>query len=171
MAHRPRLSAIVRPHTSEDRVTETIDVRTSADQILMLERVALDRWGKGDPGGFLEVYAPDITYFDPVTAARIEGHQAMADYYRPWVGKIQVARYEMLNPQVVVDGNMALLTYNLVNYVQDAQGVESVGSCWNSTTVYQHRGGTWQAVHSHWSFTRHAAFQNLSPEASERQGA
>ena len=122
----------VRPHTSEDRVTETIDVRTSADQILMLERGALDRWGKGDPGGFLEVYAPDITYFDPVTAARIEGHQAMADYYRPWVGKIQVSRYEMLNPQVVVDGNMALLTYNLVNYVQDAQGVESVGSCWNS---------------------------------------
>jgi hypothetical protein len=95
----------------------------------------------------------------------------MADYLRPWVGEIQVARYEMLHPQVVVEGNMALLTYNLVNYLQDVQGVESVGSCWNSTTVYQHCSGTWQAIHSHWSFTRHAAFQNMSPEASERQGA
>jgi|SRR5262245_11507332 len=148
----------------------TIDPGTSTE-ILMLERSALDRWGKGDPGGFLELYAADITYFDPVTAARIDGHQAMVDYYGPWAGKIRIARYEMLNPHVVVDGNMALLTYNLVNYIQDPQGAESVGSCWNSTTLYQQRGGTWKTIHSHWSFTRHTAFQNMSPEASERPQA
>ena len=145
----------------------TVDGRTSSDQILMLERGALDRWGKGDPRGFLELYAADITYFDPVTAARIDGHQAMVNYYRPWVGKIQIPHYEMLNPHVVVDGTMALLTYNLVNYIRDAHGAESVGSCWNSTTVYHRRGDTWKALHSHWSFTRHPAFQNLTPEASE----
>ena len=143
------------------------DDRGSAEEILKLERGALDRWGKGDPGGFLEVYAEDITYFDPVTARRIDGHQAMADYYRPWIGKIQVARYEMLNPQVVVDRDMALLTYNLVNYIRDPKGAESLGSRWNSTTVYQHRDGTWKVIHSHWSFTYHPAFQNMTPEASE----
>jgi ketosteroid isomerase-like protein len=144
---------------------------TDTDQIVMLERAALDRWGKGDPGGFLELYAADITYFDPVTAARIDGHHAMVDYYRPFVGKIHIARYEMLNPHVVVEGNMALLTYNLVNYSQDAEGGESVGSWWNSTTVYQRSSGVWKAIHSHWSFTRHTAFQTMSAEASERQGA
>ena len=56
---------------------------TTTDQILQLERGALDRWGQGDPGGFLDVYGPGITYFDPVTAARIDGHDAMEDYYRP----------------------------------------------------------------------------------------
>lgn len=146
---------------------KTTDARTSADQILLLERAALDRWGKGDPGGFLELYAPDITYFDPVTAARIDGHEAMVNYYRPWIGKIQIPRYEMLNPHVVVDGDMALLTYNLVNYIRHASGVESAGTRWNSTTVYQRRGDTWKAIHSHWSFTRHPAFQNMSPEESE----
>ena len=145
--------------------------QTSAEQILMLERGALDRWGKGDPDGFLELYAPDITYFDPLTATRIDGNQAMVNYYRPWVGKIHVPRYEMLNPHVVVDGNMALLTYNLVNYIRDATGGESVGTRWNSTTVYQRRGDTWKAIHSHWSFTHHPAFQNLTPEASEGLGA
>src|SRR5437764_7073157 len=100
-----------------------VDARTSADEILSLERAALDRWGKGDPDGFLELYAADITYFDPVTALRIDGHPAMAEYYRPWVGKIHVARYEMLNPRVVVGGDLALLTYNLVNYLRDAEGV------------------------------------------------
>ena len=145
----------------------TTEARTSAEQILMLERAALDRWGNGDPGGFLELYANDITYFDPVAGTRIDGHQAMENYYRPWIGKIQIPRHEMLNPHVVVDGNMALLTYNLVNYIRDAKGVESVGTRWNSTTVYQRRGKTWKAIHSHWSFMQHPAFQNMSPEASE----
>ena len=145
----------------------TVDARNNADQILMLERGALDRWGKGDPGGFLELYAADISYFDPVTAARIDGHQAMVSYYRPFVGKIHVARYEMLNPHVVVDGNMALLTYNLVNYIRNAQGVESVGSRWNSTAVYHRYDDTWKAIHSHWSFTSHPAFQNMTAAASE----
>jgi len=144
----------------------TVD-RTSADEILMLERSALDRWGTGDPGGFLDLYAADITYFDPVTATRIDGHQEMVTYYGPWTGKIRIARYEILNPQVVVEGNMALLTYNLVNYIRDAKGVESVGSRWNSTTVYRRQSDTWKAIHSHWSFTRHPAFQNMTAEASE----
>ena len=135
-----------------------------ADELVALERAALDRWGKGDPGGFLDLYGSDITYFDPLTALRLDGHQAMVDYYRPWVGKIDVPRYEMLNPQVVVDGNMALLTYNLVNYTSDGQ----VGSRWNSTTVFQRRGGTWKSIHSHWSFTRHPALQALTVESSER---
>lgn len=148
-------------------MSNTLDVRTSSDQILRLERAALDRWGKGDPSGFLELYAPDITYFDPVTTMRIDGHASMVDYYRPWIGKIEIDRYEMLNPRVVVDGSMALLTYNLVNYIRDAKGIESVGSRWNSTTVYQHRGDAWKVLHSHWSFTCPPAFQNMSPEESE----
>jgi hypothetical protein len=132
---------------------------TNTERIIMLERGALDRWGKGDPGGFLDLYSTGITYFDPLTATRIDGHQEMVNYYRPWVGKIKITRYEMLNPQVVVEGG-----------IQDAEGVETVASRWNSTTVYQQRSGEWKTIHSHWSFTRHFAFQNMSAEESERQG-
>lgn len=150
-------------------MSDTVDIRTSADQILTLERKALDRWGNGDPGGFLELYASDISYFDPATASRIDGHAAMEDYYRPWTGKIEIPRYEMLNPQVTVEEFMALLTYNLVNYVRDSDGAERVGSRWNSTTVYRRHDGKWNAIHSHWSFTRHPALQDLTVETSENQ--
>jgi ketosteroid isomerase-like protein len=152
-------------------MTNANDTQSISDQVLILERAALDRWGKGDPAGFLELYADDITYFDPATRARIDGHQAMVDYYRPFVGLIRIARYEMLNPQVVVDGNMALLTYNLVNYIRDAHGIESVGSRWNSTTVFQRHGDAWKSLHSHWSFTCHPALQNMSPAAAEGMAA
>src|SRR5215813_8519984 len=64
---KPCHNEAVRLSTSEDYMRNTTDAQTSADQILMLERSALDRWGNGDPGGFLELYADDITYFDPAT--------------------------------------------------------------------------------------------------------
>jgi len=35
--------------------------QTTTVEIIMLERAALDRWGKGDPGGFLDVYGSDVT--------------------------------------------------------------------------------------------------------------
>jgi ketosteroid isomerase-like protein len=141
----------------------------TTQDIIDLERAALDRWGNGDPGGFLDLYGPDISYFDPITAARIDGHAAMADYYRPWAGKIRVSRYEMLNPKVVLTGDMALLTYNLVNYFIDTDGSEAVGSRWNSTVVFQRQGGAWKSIHSHWSFTEHPAFKNVTVQSSERQ--
>lgn len=144
---------------------------TAADQILALEREALDRWGNGDPGGFLELYGDDISYFDPVTEARIDGREAMREYYRPWIGRIRVDRYDILNPQVVVEGDMALLAYNLVNYARNEQGDEVIGSRWNATAVYRRVGGVWTSVHSHWSYTQHAAFRSATPESSERQGA
>jgi ketosteroid isomerase-like protein len=126
----------------------------TAEQILTLERTALNRWGAGDPDGFLETYAEDVTYFDPVTAARLDGHDAMTAYYRPWIGKIKVDRYEILNPSVVVADDIAVLAYNLVNFLRDANGTERLLNRWNSTTVYQRHGMNWKIVHSHWSFTQ-----------------
>ena len=160
----------MRPHGSEDHVSNSVDGRNDRSDPQPRARRTRSV-GQGDPGGFLDVHAADISYFDPVTPARIDGYDAMAEYYRPWEAKIQIDRYEILNPQVVVDGTMALLTYNLVNYARDSRGTETVGSAWNSTTVYQRRGGAWKSIHSHWSYTRHKAFQSVSDEESERQGA
>jgi ketosteroid isomerase-like protein len=95
----------------------------------------------------------------------------MTAYYAPWIGKIQVVRYVLLNPHVVVEGGMALLTYNMVNYITDSHGNEVVGSRWNSTVVYRRDGDAWKSIHSHWSFTRHAALQNVTPQSSEGLGA
>jgi hypothetical protein len=37
----------------------------SPDKIITMEKAALDRWGKGDPQGYLEIMDADLTYFDP----------------------------------------------------------------------------------------------------------
>ena len=41
------------------------------ETIIALERSALDRWCKGDPQGFLETYARDISYFSPAEEHRV----------------------------------------------------------------------------------------------------
>ena len=55
-------------------------------EIIAIERAALDRWGRGDPQGYLETYADEVTYFDPVAATRIDGLDAMKAYYAPFAG-------------------------------------------------------------------------------------
>jgi uncharacterized protein (TIGR02246 family) len=135
-----------------------VDVNGITDTILSLERGALDRWNKGDVEGCIEIYADDVTYFDPITAKRIDGLPAVAEYFRHfWAGKIEIPRYDILNPHVVTDGAVAVLSYNLVNYISAADGSESEGTRWNSTQVYRRTGEQWRVAHVHWSFTKHPA--------------
>lgn len=123
-----------------------------ADEVIALERAALDRWGAGDPQGFLDTYAPEVTYFDIGTEHRIDGHAAMSEYYRPLTGKIKIPRYEMIDPKVQRHAEVAVLTYNLRSEALQPDGKE-VTVRWNSTSVYARIDGRWQMIHSHWSLT------------------
>lgn len=138
---------------------------TIAQTIISLERQALDTWNKGDIEGQLRFYTDDVTFFDPITAARLDGRAAVAEYFRAlWAGKVHIPRYEMINPRVDTGPGLAVLSYNLVNYFHRPDGSEAVGTCWNSTQVYRQTGGQWRVVHVHWSFTKHPAFANLEIE-------
>jgi ketosteroid isomerase-like protein len=72
----------------------------------------------------------------------------------PYTGKIKIDRYEMLNPRVQHHGDVALLTFNLINYASSpTDGAES-RLRWNSTETYARVGGSWRIIHSHWSFVK-----------------
>lgn len=137
-------------HTNTDTVAEII---------IALERQALDHWNRGDVEGQLRCYAEDVTYFDPITPTRIDGWPAVADYFRRvWAGKVNIPRYDMVNPCVLAGPDLAVLSYNLVNYFPGPDGSETEGTRWNSTQVYRRAGDQWRVIHVHWSFTKHPAF-------------
>jgi ketosteroid isomerase-like protein len=133
-------------------VARAADVNES-DRVIALERGALDRWGRGDPGGYLELYSRDVTYFDPQRERRIDGLDAMRQALEPIRGLVKIDRYEMIAPNVSVAGDVAILTYNLVSHGRSPDG-NPIDARWNSTAVYRRIGGTWRIVHSHWSFTK-----------------
>jgi ketosteroid isomerase-like protein len=117
-------------------------------QIINMERAALDRWGRGDPDGFLEISAPDVVYFDPFLAQRIHGLSDLRKYYRELRGKIYIDSYEFAEPVVQVRGEVAVLTYG---FVSRGGGDEMR---WNVTEVYRRSEDGWRIIHTHWSFTQ-----------------
>lgn len=134
-------------------------VESVSEQIIALERSALDRWIVGNPDGYLELAAPDITYFDPYRERRVDGLQALTALFGPMKGMqlpFTDPRYEMIAPKVQMYGDVALLTFNLINYAKMGSQTESVLARWNSSEVYRRIDGRWKLVHSHWSYVKPA---------------
>ena len=132
----------------------------NAETIVRMEQRALDRWGRGDPDGYFEIMSPDITYFDPTTETRVDGLNAVQALIAPFRGRLRIERAEILNPVVQRDGELAVLTFNLVSHGAQIDGGRKVDVRWNSTEVYRRIDGQWRIVHSHWSYTK--------PEMKER---
>ena len=117
-------------------------------EIIRMEKATLDRWGKGDPDGFLEIYDPDVVYFDPYREARVDGLPALAELYKTIRGQVHLDRFELLNPHVQASGDLVVLTFNYIPYT----GEET--SRWNCTEVYRKEADhCWRIVQTHWSYT------------------
>jgi ketosteroid isomerase-like protein len=116
-----------------------------------VERGALERWGKGDPDGYLEISAPDVTYFDPFVGKQLDGIEALRSWYEPIRGKIRIDRDEMIDPRVQVIDEVAVLTMQYVSH--GSEGAKH----WNCTEVYRRSGSDWKIVHTHWSFAQEPA--------------
>jgi ketosteroid isomerase-like protein len=117
--------------------------------IIQLERRALERWGKGDPSGFLEISAEDVVYFDPYQPRRLNGIDELRALYESIRGNVQIARFELIDPHVQAVKDMAVLTFNYV-----AEGTNEATSRWNCTEVYRREAGSWRIIQTHWSFTQ-----------------
>ncbi len=121
----------------------TIDEAAVVD----LERRALARWCKGDPGGFVEHAIPEVTYFDHLTQACVVGIDALREHSARFVGKVDVPRSEMVGVNVRVYGDVATLTFNWETY--SAGGDRT--SRWNATEVLVRRPDGWKYAHLHWA--------------------
>lgn len=121
-----------------------------AAKLIALERTALDRWGRGDPAGYLEISSPDVTYFDHQTERRLNGIEALTKLYEACRGAVRIDWSEMPNPRVRFLGEVgAVLTFN---FNSRGSGGEMR---WNCTEVYERHDETWRIVQTHWSLTQH----------------
>ncbi len=121
-----------------------------AKEIVALEKAMLDRWSTGDTYAFIDIAAPDITYFDPGLEKRLDGAEAFEKFLGPLKGTFRVFRYEMIDPKVQAHGEVAVLTYNLIDYDDTGKATER----WNTSEVYHRLDGQWRLIHSHFSLTK-----------------
>lgn len=119
-----------------------------ATKIIALETAALEKWNNGNPSGYLELYSPDFTYFDPFLEKRLDGFDKIEALYEEMRGKVRVDKYEIIEPVVQATDEMAVLTYNLISYTE-----ETVYK-WNCTEVYKLVTNEWKIIHNHWSLIK-----------------
>jgi ketosteroid isomerase-like protein len=118
-----------------------------AATIISLERSALDRWGQGDPGGFIDLAADDIVYFDPFQRRRLDGREAFVRLMESIRGQVRFECYELVNPVVHASREFGLLTFNYISWPEAAM-------CrWNATEAYRKDGNAWRLIQQHWSLT------------------
>jgi ketosteroid isomerase-like protein len=125
------------------------DKQKITETLIALESAALERWGNGDPSGFLEISASDVVYFDPYLDKRIDGIEALTQYYKTFWGQVRFDRFELIDPCVQISGELAVLTFNYASYTGDK------ASRWNCTEVYRQSEGDWKIIQTHWSYTHH----------------
>jgi len=73
--------------------------------------------------------------------------------FRDWIavftGTFSFPDYELLDPQVQLHGDVGILTFNFIGFMQDGSKEN-----WNTTEVYKLFDGDWKLISSHWSQTK-----------------
>jgi ketosteroid isomerase-like protein len=116
--------------------------------ILTMERRAMDGWLQGNPDAFLDISDPTITYFHYTLETRLDGLPAVRALYESYRGRPLFDRYEIVDPNVVVAGNVAVLTYQLTT--QNG----SLSRRWNATEVFRDGQTGWRIIHTHFSLVK-----------------
>jgi ketosteroid isomerase-like protein len=128
---------------------QEIGDKSISQEIIRIEKTALEQWNKGNPSGYLDIMDSDVVYFDDLTDLRLDDFDKIQKLYESVRGQIHVDKYEMVNPKVQSVNDMALLTYNLTSYSGQ------MTSKWNCSEVYRlGKDGKWRIIHSHWSLTK-----------------
>jgi ketosteroid isomerase-like protein len=123
-------------------------------ELMALEASAMERWRKGDPWGFIELSAPDVTYFDTGTPQRINGLDALKAEYKLREGKIFYDVMEFIDPCVQVYGDLAVLFYRFFSTRLSPDGSVAFRTPWNCSEIFRRMDGTWKIIHTHWSHIR-----------------
>lgn len=123
-------------------------------EIMARESAAMERWRKGDPWGFFELYVPDITYFDTGTPQRMNGLEAMRAEFAQREGQIHYDVMEFIDPIIQVQGSVAVLSYRFFDTHLKPDGSIASRTPWNSSYVYARIDGEWRIIHNHWSYIK-----------------
>ncbi len=125
--------------------------RDAAQEIIAMERDALERGARGDVDAFLDISDPDVVYFDPSLERRIDGLAALREHYHK-NSKPPEEEYdiELINPKAQVSGDLAVLTFNYRSAGRRTGRVE----LWNCTEAFRRTAQGWRIIQTHWSWTK-----------------
>jgi hypothetical protein len=124
----------------------TQDKQSIFNSISSQVKAAFDRWYQGDPFGYLDLMAEEMTYFSPFANSLVDGKGAVVAAIAPIEGQIH-GLYELVSPDLQLGESMAVHSYRLNEL--DHQGDLTAG--YKVTEVYRQVGDKWLMIHAHFS--------------------
>ena len=102
----------------------------------------------------MELSAPEVTYFDSDTPARLNGFNELKNEYDKLKGKIYYDVMELIHPRIKVFDDTAVLFYQFFSTTLNPDGTILSRTPLNCTEVYAKTADGWKIVHTHWSFIK-----------------
>jgi uncharacterized protein (TIGR02246 family) len=126
-------------------------MQAEADAILKIERDAWEAVKNKNLDALSDYFTEDASMFGEGQAYRIRGKADLMRAMEAWVNQTDLTSYQMLDPQVQVLGNTALLTYYFS--VSGTSGGNNFTQSGKISMVYVKQDGKWRVLHEHSSAT------------------
>ncbi|MEU5155398.1 SgcJ/EcaC family oxidoreductase [Glycomyces sp. NPDC021274] len=127
--------------------------RDEVEALKEFEKEIQWRWSSGDPTGYMDALAEDVTYFDPLTEYVVVGRGAVREHFkRIHTGPAGITRQEYSNEIArALSDSEVLLVFNFTTYRQDDNGEEQEFLTWNMSLIFRKTDGEWLLTHGHLS--------------------
>ena len=115
----------------------------------IMEKIEMqnDRWSNGDPMGFLDNAAQDITWMDDLMAPKpIVGYEALKAYLESFKGQIPPHEKRLFNFLFQYYEDVVIVTYH---YQGTFEG--DTLPPWKVTSVFRYAENDWLSVHENWT--------------------
>lgn len=121
-------------------------------RIIEIERGAWEALKDKQLEKLADYFTDDASMFSNDQAYRVRGKAELLRGAQSWLQTTNIRSYQMLDPQVQVMGDTALLTYYYT--VSLARGGQDLTEGGKASVVFVKQGSTWRAMHEHVSTNR-----------------
>jgi ketosteroid isomerase-like protein len=111
---------------------------------------------RGDVDAYLEYIHPDYTLFGEGDLFRQDGKDLERASYTDYLGRVENVRTFMHQPEVVIRGDTAWITYYWSDsgyYTRGAKAGERFTSQGKSTRIFVKENDRWLCIHGHFTST------------------
>lgn len=115
----------------------------------ILEKIeyANDKWASGDPSGFVETAANDITWMDDLAAQfPVSSKDSLKAYLENFQGMIPPHEHKLSDMIFQYYDDIVIITYRYTGTF-DGEPADP----WKVTSVYKFNDGDWFSVHENWT--------------------
>ncbi len=127
-------------------------LQAEADVVLQVERNAWEAAKNKQLDALADYFAEEASFFGPSQAYRIRGKADLMRDMETWLKQVDLTSYQILDSEVKVLGDTALLTYYFTESgTREGKAFSHAGKM---SMVFVKQGGKWRVLHEHESLNQ-----------------